>query len=79
MGAKQFAKEGVEPLRQMAAALEGPPVDDDFVELVMAWGDKAVTYADAHKKDYDEAVDTIVPAASGYPTGTVNGSRPSGF
>lgn len=50
-----------------------------FVELVMAWGDKAVTYADAHKKDYDEAVDTIVPAASGYPTGTVNGSRPSGF
>lgn len=61
--AKQFAKEGVEPSSQMVAALDCPPVNDKFTDPVIAWGNEAITYADAYKKDYDEDVNAIVPAA----------------
>ncbi|WP_371811785.1 RHS repeat-associated core domain-containing protein [Brevibacillus sp. HB1.3] len=34
----------------------------NHADLVMSWGERAVTYADSNKIDYDEAVEAIVPA-----------------
>jgi len=52
----------VDPTGHAAATGAGAFFGGNHADLVLSWGEKAVTYADAHKLDYDDAVDAIVPA-----------------
>lgn len=52
----------IDPSGHVAAEGSGGYFGGSHADLVLSWGEKAVTYADAHGIDYDEAVEAIVPA-----------------
>ncbi|MCM3141851.1 hypothetical protein [Brevibacillus sp. MER 51] len=52
----------VDPTGHYIDQTSGGYLGGNHVDLLMSWGERAVTYADAHKIDYDEAVEAIVPA-----------------
>jgi len=52
----------VDPTGNEAIEGSGGYFGGNHADLVLSWGERAVTYADAYKIDYDEAVEAIVPA-----------------